>query len=267
MKSHPEYPIYGSGSVVDRFAHRGYVTSIVALGALLFLAFYVCNVSAQAGSPAAHINIAPPTGSVAPRTGSVAPPTAAFGNGGFGLTALNSILGHGVPHSPKNPPIRPHNGGYPYLQNSGAGIAYYPYFYPVAVPYADDTSGDQTTDQADDAEAQDVPGGSAWGAQDEYAPPIYNGPMRPYDQERQDAEFSQAVDPAPEAPQPATTLVFKDGHQLEVENYAIVGETLYDLTPGHVRKVALASLDLEATEKQNDDRGVIFQLPPSPLGN
>ena len=61
--------------------------------------------------------------------------------------------------------------------------------------------------------------------------------------------------------QPRTVLVFKDGHQLEVQNYAIVGSMLYDLTPGHRAKIALADLDLTATAKQNDDRGIDFQLP------
>jgi hypothetical protein len=74
-------------------------------------------------------------------------------------------------------------------------------------------------------------------------------------------------DPAPDPPQPPTTLVFKDGRQLEVNNYAIVSQTLYDLTPGHPRKIALADLDLSATQKQNDDRGVLFQLPPSAQAN
>jgi hypothetical protein len=65
----------------------------------------------------------------------------------------------------------------------------------------------------------------------------------------------------PVADQPETLLVFKDGHQLEVQNYAVVGDMLYDLTPGHRRKIALAELDLPATAKQNDDRGIDFQLP------
>jgi hypothetical protein len=56
-------------------------------------------------------------------------------------------------------------------------------------------------------------------------------------------------------------LVFKDGRRLEIVNYAIVGSTLYDLKNGLTRKVALAELDLPATVKQNDDRGVEFQLP------
>jgi hypothetical protein len=56
-------------------------------------------------------------------------------------------------------------------------------------------------------------------------------------------------------------LVFKDGHQVEVANYAIVGNTLYDLSGGHRQKISLADLDLNATAKQNDDRGIDFQLP------
>ena len=61
--------------------------------------------------------------------------------------------------------------------------------------------------------------------------------------------------------QPATVLVFKDGRQMEVGNYAIVGTTLYDLSDGRSKKVALAELDLSATVKQNDDRGVEFKVP------
>ncbi len=61
--------------------------------------------------------------------------------------------------------------------------------------------------------------------------------------------------------QPKTVLVFKDGHQSTVMNYAIVGSTLYDLTDGRTKKVALAELDLPATVKQNDDRGVEFRVP------
>ena len=72
---------------------------------------------------------------------------------------------------------------------------------------------------------------------------------------------------APEAPLPPTTLVFKDGHRLEVGNYAIVGATMFDLRPGHPRKIALADLDLEATQKENEDHGVSFQLPSNSQAN
>ena len=65
----------------------------------------------------------------------------------------------------------------------------------------------------------------------------------------------------PVAAQPSTLLIFKDGHQQEISNYAIVGSTLYDLSDGRSKKVQLADLDLRATVKENDDRGVEFQLP------
>jgi hypothetical protein len=65
----------------------------------------------------------------------------------------------------------------------------------------------------------------------------------------------------PVVAQPSTLLIFKDGHQQEVSNYAIVGATLYDLSDGRTRKVQLADLDLTATVKENDQRGVEFQVP------
>ncbi len=103
--------------------------------------------------------------------------------------------------------------------------------------------------------------------EDAEAPPSYSDPMRLYDPEQQYASNSQAsADPPRDVPEVPTALIFKDGHQVEVENYAILGQTLYDLTPGHSRKVALASLDLQATEKENDDRGIVFQVPASSGG-
>jgi hypothetical protein len=71
----------------------------------------------------------------------------------------------------------------------------------------------------------------------------------------------QAEPAQPAASQPQTVLVFKDGRQAAVGNYAIVGGTLYDLSEGRTKKVALAELDLAATVKQNDERGVEFRLP------
>jgi hypothetical protein len=72
---------------------------------------------------------------------------------------------------------------------------------------------------------------------------------------------SATVEQQPASDQPSTVLIFKDGHQVEVANYAIVGATLYDLSGGRSKKIQLAELDLPATVKENDQRGVEFQLP------
>jgi hypothetical protein len=65
---------------------------------------------------------------------------------------------------------------------------------------------------------------------------------------------------------PATVLVFRDQHQREIQNYAIVGETLWSFTPQRTEKIPLAQLDIPATVKANEDRGMEFSLPRSSEG-
>jgi hypothetical protein len=60
---------------------------------------------------------------------------------------------------------------------------------------------------------------------------------------------------------PATVFIFKDGHQIETRNFAIMGETLYDFSTSVLKKVQLADLDKDATIKANDDRGTTVKLP------
>jgi hypothetical protein len=60
---------------------------------------------------------------------------------------------------------------------------------------------------------------------------------------------------------PATLLVFRDQHKQEVVNYAIVGQTLWNFAPQRTQKIPLSDLDLPATAKVNDERGVDFRLP------
>ena len=130
-----------------------------------------------------------------------------------------------------------------------------------AVPYGYYDQSDQT---ADDPQADQYNGG----------PTIFDRrgpgtPARPAQSDYSDRESSQSfsaetaeqTELAPAADQPETVLVFKDGHQLEVENYAIVGNTLYDLTEGRRHKIPLSDLDLDTTIKRNDDRGIDFEVP------
>jgi hypothetical protein len=60
---------------------------------------------------------------------------------------------------------------------------------------------------------------------------------------------------------PATVLVFRDEHKQEIHNYAIVGETLWNFAPQHTQKIPLSDLDIPATTKTNDERGVDFHVP------
>ena len=87
----------------------------------------------------------------------------------------------------------------------------------------------------------------------------------------QDAYARSTPAPRTRAPQrcpagnshlPDTVLVFRDQHKQEVHNYAIVGQTLWNFAPRTRRRIPLADLDLPATTKANDDRGVTFRVPP-----
>jgi len=204
---------------------------------------------------------------------------------GFGGRAVNGPRSSVTSLGPQGyaPPIRPR----PPLSTAGNGSDHRgdhdghhrhhrddnftsPVWYAVPVPYAVDNaveySGDDQPDEADaDANYQGGPTvfdrrGSGAGS---YVPPARDPAPAHALQPAQEA--APAVDPDP--PLPPTLLVFKDGRTVEVANYAILGATLFDLTSGHRRKIPIMDLDLEATRKQNDERGVTFQLPQSVQAN
>src|SRR3989442_12672389 len=58
-----------------------------------------------------------------------------------------------------------------------------------------------------------------------------------------------------------TILIFRDGRRSEVQNYAIVGQTLWVFSEQRARKVPVSDLDVNATKKVNADRGVEFRPP------
>lgn len=189
--------------------------------------------------------VRPPTGPVIPPTGPVHPPTAiappiSFGMGG---SPIRSEHHHHHHHADE-----------------------IPLWYAVPVPYAVDLgSADDSADStADDQDANYQGGPTVFDRRgagvDSYVPPVDEVAAA-----RSSNRDSDAVaDPGPAQP---TLLIFKDGHKLEIVNYAIIGATLFDMTPGHARRVPLAELDLDATRQHNEDRGITFQLPMSSQAN
>ncbi|MGA9542550.1 MAG: hypothetical protein WBQ85_03225 [Candidatus Sulfotelmatobacter sp.] len=142
---------------------------------------------------------------------------------------------------------------------------YYPYVYAVPVPYTADVLDNGASDDND----PNYQGGPTvfdrrGDGPSSYIPPGYeSNPVQTQTEPTPAPEYDSDSQPSPVP----TVLVFKDGHQLEIGNYAVVNQTLYDLTPGHPRRIALAELDLPATQKLNDDRGITFDLPPSAQAN
>lgn len=146
--------------------------------------------------------------------------------------------------------------GYPYW---GGG-----YYNPWLWDWWDsDSSDDQDYDNnlaiANRMDQQSLAQQQMWrqeeadGDQDAYAPRNYSSRPAPSSQR-----------PAADLPSPIippTVLVFRDQHQQEIQNYAIVGHTLWNFGPQRTQKIPLADLDLAATQKANEDRGVTFRLP------
>ncbi|HVP44249.1 MAG TPA: hypothetical protein VMS96_12515 [Terriglobales bacterium] len=142
------------------------------------------------------------------------------------------------------------------------GYAYAPYYYPAYPAYSTDyMSGYDYLQPAPTAEEPAPP-----------APTIFERrpASRPYarDEARYEEEYrGPAAEATPKSTvigvgeQETTTLVFADGHQLDIHNYAIVGQILFNLDGTGPFKVKLAELDLVATAKINEDRGVDFKLP------
>jgi hypothetical protein len=84
--------------------------------------------------------------------------------------------------------------------------------------------------------------------------------------DEQELRYPPAPSPRPQAeskpePHEPTTLVFRDKHTQQVQNYAIVGQSLWIFDEQRATKVPLSFLDLEATRKTNDERGIEFQIP------
>jgi hypothetical protein len=86
----------------------------------------------------------------------------------------------------------------------------------------------------------------------------------------QEVEYrSTAVPPPPAAPSEplplaALALIFKDGHSLQIHNYAMTRTKLYVLdgaAAGRSLEIPLSAIDLQATEETNRQAGVDFSIP------
>jgi hypothetical protein len=154
----------------------------------------------------------------------------------------------GHPHHHKN--TNTHNKD---RADSFAGVIE-PAYIPYPVPYAEEDD--------DSPEVAYLPAVGPRNSDPRAHPADRTSAPRVSDSDKSDSDKSRPVEPEePVAAQPSTVLVFKDGHKSDVLNYAIVGDTLFDFSAGHSHKILLADLDLSATRKANDDRGVDFQIP------
>jgi len=170
------------------------------------------------------------------------------------------------------------NGFGNHRRRSGFFPGYYYPAYTYAVPYQPlidySDTGDDTGQAQPEEQYQGGPTifdrrGSGSGRANQYVDDQRADDRRSDSRNRREREVSEVPKPPaePEVEQTPTLLVFKDGHRLELQNYAIVGDTLYNLSGGGRHRIALSDLDLKTTVRENDDRGVDFRLPPNTVAN
>ena len=93
-------------------------------------------------------------------------------------------------------------------------------------------------------------------------------------QAQEERAYSQP--PVPRPPAPSNTgakiepdmsvvIVYLDKRIEEIKNYAVANEKVVVFDNHHIKKIPLADIDLAATMKLNDERGVDFQIP-NPAG-
>ena len=221
--------------------------SVVLFSLLIVTVLFVSSAHAQFNAPPTSVVSPPLVGR------SVNPPTSAISQHSHGYTSNPGVTPAPFAHRNGDGDHRRHRGEY------GASV-----YYAVPVPYAVDTGA--TENDVDDSADDNYQGGPTIFDRRGYGPGSYIPPVRDIPSPHSALAANASVADS-DPPQQPTVLVFKDRHKLEVGNYAIVGQTLFDLTPGHARKIALADLDLEATRQQNEDRGATFQLPATSQGN
>lgn len=183
-----------------------------------------------------------PDGSLRGIPGSVTDPRAANGGGFRGSFTFGNSRPFGGQHHRRSAPV--------------AIVPYYAY------PYVYDSSMYEEPQQQPQVQPQVIVIKEEGSRDDDrYGEHSFvdreNQPAREETPQAKPAPEREAVDPGP-----MTTLVYLDGHKSEVRNYAIVGSNLLDLTRSPVmKKIPLASLDLDATRRENEDNGVDFHLP------
>jgi hypothetical protein len=211
----------------------------------------------------------------------VRPSVTSLGPNGFSSTCTNSGLvpsALGCTNPAFTPTVNFHSGQVEFgkqFDTRGSRrrntYVYVPYAYPY---YGYDNGYDQGYDpnqQQQAADQQQMMDQQQGEDPNRVAPTVfdngqYMGPMPQRSAAPAPAPVQQAsagITSAALPPVDPTVLVFRDGHQMEVRNYAIVGDTLYDIGGTTAKKIKLSDLDLEKTAQVNDQRGVEFQLPKS----
>jgi hypothetical protein len=247
----------------QRFASFTFLLVAFSLAPLLPVAAQVHGLAPSVTSPGFGGNDAAPRG-LAPSVTSLGPSDFTLTRNFWGNCCVNYFGNSDFGQRGVRPPLRPDR----YRRHHRDNLTYVPLAVPTYIPYGVSYAADGDEDgpyDSDDAEYFPYESVRA----EKHSAVIKRPPPRILGKTQNDEDEAAPRTAAPEtveepvAAQPSTVLVYKDGHRSDVVNYAIVGDTLFDFAEGRTHKILLADLDLPATEKANDERGVEFKVPPA----
>jgi hypothetical protein len=181
--------------------------------------------------------------------GAVVPPIASSSRG-YGYNGSSYHYGNG--QSGLGFGSRRYPAGYiPYF------TAAYPFFYPDSAPppTAEEAYGPPPQEQSPDLMMElDAIHQELADLRQRQAGPTYG--MSP-------EAAGAVVAPAPSKPtDPPLILIFRDGTRTEVRDFAVVGQTFWDLSGHPTRKFPISQLNLDASIQANEARGVEFPSVP-----
>jgi hypothetical protein len=168
---------------------------------------------------------------------------------GYGMADRSRYGGYG--RGRYRSPYRGFGYGYGYPGNSW-GLLPWELGYPDFYGYGDNSWVGQP-----DSGAPEQDSGYADAPQDDYRAPYGEG-VGPGP--------TMASAAAPIADEPALTLIFNDGRQQSIRNYALTSNYLLvldDAGSGRQQRIPLSDLNLPATERAAQSAGVDFTPPPS----
>jgi hypothetical protein len=150
----------------------------------------------------------------------------------------------------RSPYRSPYRGyGYPYGVGNSWGVLPWDLGYPDFTGYSDDNGYVQP-----DMDASQQPVDSGQPLPDDDRPPYTDAPYGP-------APYAAS---APVSDEPALTLIFNDGHQQSIRNYALTSNyilVLDNAPSGREQRIPLTDLNVPATEKAAQQAGLEFTPP------
>ena len=158
-----------------------------------------------------------------------------------------------------------YDGGYPSLADPTVADSSSADPAPAQQQTAQQSSSDRSDDELRAAYLQGARDALSQQADSRYGEHYMDSrERRRQPQEARNSDKRSEIDPLAPAPAedktPAAVFIFKDGHQLETKNYAIMNGTLFDFSSKTLKKIQLDDIDSAATLKANDDRGVVMKL-------